>query len=117
MNKKRLLKLAELLEADAKNKKGVVFNLSGVISKTSGAPFRLNRGETPPMDCGTMACAIGLWGISGKFKGVTCSSDGWPVYENKTGITAAEKYFGLKYEESRMLFLPAFYTGLLHRQD
>ena len=59
MNKRRLLKLARLLEADAKNAKGVRFdlNLWGVIND-----------EKKPVSCGTTACAMGLAVVSGVFK-------------------------------------------------
>lgn len=56
---KRLLKLADLLTADAKRKNGVKFNLSswGDVSDPENA-----------MSCGTQACAFGLAALSGAFK-------------------------------------------------
>lgn len=59
MNKRRLLKLADLLEADAKNKKGVQFDL-----------MMWGQVEDPrkPLSCGTTACAMGLAAVSGAFK-------------------------------------------------
>lgn len=59
MNKRRLLKLADLLEADAKNKKGIRFNMVGW-----GHVDNLDA----PLSCGTEACAMGLAALSGKFK-------------------------------------------------
>lgn len=44
--KRRLLKLAKLLREDAKNKKGVKFDL-GVVTKTG-------YGEEAKIDCGTV---------------------------------------------------------------
>jgi hypothetical protein len=61
MDKRRLLKLADLLEANAKNKKGVKFDLETVARSRS-------LGKTMPLDCGTTACAMGLAAISGAFK-------------------------------------------------
>lgn len=59
MNKARLLKLAGLLEADAANRKGIMFDMStwGRISDAKN-----------PVSCNTTACAMGLAAISGKFK-------------------------------------------------
>lgn len=56
---KRLLKLADLLSADAKRKDGVKFNLSnwGEISDPENV-----------LSCGTQACAFGLAALSGAFK-------------------------------------------------
>lgn len=109
MNKRRLLKLADLLEADAKNKKGVKFDLAAVIMGPNC------RGETPKLDCGTAACAIGLWALSGKFRDVNVvhigGFDFWPVYKGRSGRNAAELYFEITDPESAWLFLPNFYAG------
>jgi hypothetical protein len=59
MNKRRLLKLADLLEADAKNKKGIKFDY-WTTAKVEEAK--------DPISCGTSACAMGLAAISGAFK-------------------------------------------------
>ena len=61
MNKKRLLKLADLLEADAKNRRGIKFDLSTWGETPNIAAF------TEP-SCNTTACAIGLACVSGVFK-------------------------------------------------
>lgn len=63
MNKRRLLKLAALLEADARRKNGVKFDLQTVGS----VPDRAKNGVVK-MNCGTQACAMGLAAISGAFK-------------------------------------------------
>jgi hypothetical protein len=55
-----LLKLADLLEADANNPHGVRFNL--------GTWITTSKGSAPEMSCGTQACAMGLAAISGIFK-------------------------------------------------
>lgn len=59
MKKRRLLKLADLLDADAKRKRGVKFD-TGTWGHTDSAPVA--------MDCGTHACALGLAVLSGAFK-------------------------------------------------
>ena len=61
MNKRRLLKLADLLEADAKNKRGLQFNLSEWGTS-------LDYGSPASISCGTTACAMGLAVLSGAFK-------------------------------------------------
>lgn len=60
MNKRRLLKLAELLESDAKKRKGIKFDLTewGTINDPKA-----------PISCGTTACAMGLAALSGAFAG------------------------------------------------
>ena len=65
MNKRRLLKLADLLEADAKNKTGVKFNLGIVVAPSKKLPL---NAKTVPVSCGTQACAMGLAAITGAFK-------------------------------------------------
>lgn len=59
MNKHRLLKLADLLEADARNKEGIRFNMLawGYVGD-----------HNKPLSCGTEACAMGLAALSGAFK-------------------------------------------------
>ena len=60
MNKRRLLKLADLLEADAENKTGVQFDLKGWGHS--------HDDDTPvAVSCGTTACAMGLAVLSGAF--------------------------------------------------
>lgn len=114
MNKRRLLKLADLLEADAKKKNGIRFDLNAVAKRSDGG--QVGRGDVLALDCGTTACAIGLWGICGKFPGVTsvvdpCSNQVWPVYKKKEGRTAAELYFGINICVSEWLFLSQYYDG------
>lgn len=66
MHAERLLKLADLLEADAKNERGVKFDLStwGYVIDADGT----EKPTSIKVDCGTSACAIGLACISGAFK-------------------------------------------------
>lgn len=111
MNKKRLLKLATLLEADAKNKKGIQFDLG-----SWGRAYD----HKSPVSCGTTACAMGLAAISGAFK-----REGMAGVINRDNeirfrwkgraihpINAAKKLFGISHEETCSLFV---YTDGLTR--
>lgn len=59
MNKRRLLKLAELLEADARNKSGLKFDMD---------MWGESQTKDMKVTCGTTACAMGLAALSGTFK-------------------------------------------------
>lgn len=110
MNKRRLLKLADLLEADAKNKKGIKFEMM---------TFGYVTDKTKPLSCGTQACAMGLAALSGAFK-----RDGLDARIERSGFVsilwngrktdgfkAAEYLFDISDPESATLFLP---TGGQH---
>lgn len=104
MNKRRLLKLAELLEKDARNKKGVRFNM--------GHWGRVNDKENP-LSCGTSCCAMGLAALGGTFKraGLTASVKEWRVrikWKNRIvdGFLAAKRLFGITGEQAFILFAP-----------
>lgn len=118
MNKKRLLKLADLLEADAKKKKGVKFNLSlwGKVDVID--PDQVPK--TVKVDCGTTACAIGLACISGAFKraglrAVTVSKNATggnnikPAFGQYREWSAVQEFFGLNFDALRFLFTNAWY--------
>lgn len=60
--RKRLLQLADLLEKDASNKKGMKFDM-GSWGEITGDHTLDN-----PLSCGTQACAMGLAALSGVFK-------------------------------------------------
>lgn len=109
MEKKRLLKLARLLEEDAKNKTGIKFDL-GVIGAPSG-PEGWKRTEwEPAVDCGTAACAVGLACLSGAFKRAglgyvrRLSNQIEPIYRGVTGWGAETSFFGITSKESEFLF-------------
>lgn len=114
MNKTRLLKLAALLEKDAKTPTGVKFDLER-WGKTERAKAFVKA------DCNTQACAIGLACISGIFKrdGLTFGLDEkdgtmFPVCQNQepswdymnelTGWRAVQSFFGITRCEARKLF-------------
>lgn len=113
MNKRRLLKLADLLEADAKNKRGVRFDLSvvGWVDAPDKASVKLN--------CGTSACAMGLAAMSGEFKreglsyriakgcfsNIKTTMNGTTLHYD----TAAMRLFDISRHQAGFLFTPGFY--------
>jgi hypothetical protein len=115
MNKQRLLKLADLLKADAKNKKGLKFDLSTVGESSDwldGEEFR------PGVDCGTTACAMGLAAVSGAFKraGLSYRVDDDQINTTMNGRRvgydrAAMRLFGISLGEADFLFTPSYYFG------
>jgi hypothetical protein len=124
--KNRLLKLADLLEADAKNKKGITFNLNVVAEKRVDYEwsskgyhthhFKLH--DTPTLSCGTAACAVGLAMLSGAFKrqGFTYYYDPdyglLPQYGLYCGFGSADaEFFGLSEIEHIFLFMPGSYNN------
>lgn len=105
MNKRRLLKLADLLEADAKNKKGVKFDLSD---------WGYAENKKKPISCGTTACAMGLAVASGAFKREGLRStygDGFllPLHRDREGFSAAESLFDIGHDASTFLFSDSYY--------
>lgn len=110
MNKRRLLKLADLLEADAKNKKGIKFDFGdwGTVSNLK-----------EPLSCGTRACAMGLAGLSGAFRraGLKCKIAKCGFVELQMGretdpIEIAARLFDIDADDAFSLFIP----GGGHRQ-
>jgi hypothetical protein len=104
----RLLKLADLLEQDADNPKGVKFDLG--LWATHGS-----RGKFPDklekLDCKTTACAVGLACLSGVFAadGLTWTPDKHdnaiePIFAGEDGFPAVEAFFGLSWKQSSYLF-------------
>lgn len=119
MNKDRLLRLADLLEANANNPTGAKFDL-GVWAAKDGygsdltfeeiKDFRIGEGvDVVPVDCGTVVCAVGLAAISGVFKD---EGLGWkisaselvPTFEDHDGFDAVNEFFDLTYDQSEFLF-------------
>jgi len=119
MNKRRLLKLADLLEADAKNKKGVKFDLS-LWAKVDDLDYSTSP-DVIEVGCQTTACAIGLACISGAFKLsglaydlVAKESSGGnnivPRYRNYRDFPAIQKFFGITEDQADHLFLDSSYA-------
>jgi hypothetical protein len=130
--RKLLLKLADLLEADAKNKKGIKFNLEVVcepadLDLTTDDPTALGFGKNgPTLDCKTAACAMGLAAISKKFKnlGYELNADVNGQYYNievtykksegdiYTGFdSAAQAMFDIEWEDVQYLFVSDYYPN------
>ena len=120
MNKRRLLKLADLLEADAANPKGMKFDLG------QGAAPVNKKSKMPALDCGTTGCAMGLAAVSRAFKRAGLDFE---LYEDKIDADtaweiklvmhgasadyddAAVELFNLSYREASYLFNPYSYAG------
>lgn len=114
MNKRRLLKLAGLLEADAKNKKGICFDISNV-GRPVDMEKRFKRNQVP-IDCGTTACAMGLAAITGAFAraGLSFCTDGFWVHTKWNGRKtdydiAATRLFNITNDQAHFLFTPHSY--------
>jgi hypothetical protein len=114
IGKRRLLKLADMLEADAKNKKGIKFDIGTV-------GYTCDETTKPTLSCGTTACAMGLAAISGKFKraGLSYSfqennPEGVHISTTMYGtevsyIDAAIQLFDISFLEAGLLFSPGHY--------
>lgn len=109
MNKRRLLKLAGLLERDAKRKTGIQFDLNtwGDVSNPE-----------KPVSCGTQACAMGLAALSGEFKraGLKASVNGyggvefnWNGRNTGDGILVAQRLFDISDDDASQLFYASRY--------
>jgi hypothetical protein len=107
MRKDLLLRLADLLEADASNDLGIKFDLS---------EWGLVRNKEEPVSCGTTACAMGLAALSGAFKDEGLS---YRFYDDEgacrfvevfvgdeSGFRAASKLFDIPTYVSEFLFAP-----------
>lgn len=116
MNKRRLLKLADLLEADAKNKKGVKFDL-GTWASPAGDEWNRQwdtQDNEIKVDCGTTACAVGLACVSGAFarSGLTYGyKRSWmggyhliPKFKGSREFNAVTKFFAIKKPQAMFLF-------------
>ena|SRR6185312_8885744 len=114
MNKRRLLKLADLLEADAKNLKGISFDLMTWArpSESIDGSYRTKL-EKVPVDCGTSACAVGLACISGAFRrsGLSYVYKRWnegfyliPQFGTEGGMKAVQSFFGIDRRSADFLF-------------
>ena len=113
MNIENLLKLADLLEADAHNDQGVQFDLN-----------TLGRSKTEPaVSCHTVACGMGIAALSGVFPDLTYHVEphisGTNVIEmvykgERIDFSkAAEKLFDIDYYVAEVLFNPRCTTRAL----
>lgn len=125
MRKELLLRLADLLEADAANPNGVKFNLDNWAQDARFDPLQVlydpvNTTEIP-LDCRTAACAIGFAALSGAFKdeGLAwkISGSGYliPTFKVRNrhddeGFDAAASLFEINYRQAEYLFAPDCYV-------
>lgn len=122
MNKRRLLKLAALLEADAEKKDGIKFDLDCWAKPAGAASPVFKSTEAPTLDCNTAACAMGLACLSGAFKreGLTYRFRPWnffdpsalaltPVHAGHVEIGAAMSLLDISEDEAGFLFLAENY--------
>jgi len=110
MNTERLTILRDALIADAKNVKGVKFDLSSWL-KTTGK-------DAPSLSCGTYACAVGLacllpelqeqgLGIEVDTCASACHSNVTlftPTFNGEHGFEAAEAFFDIEPRVAEILF-------------
>lgn len=132
----RLKRLEALLRADAKNAKGVKFDLSYWAAPSDSLsnaayPYRQGGFKTRKreiaVDCGTTACALGLAAISGEFKKEGLKHTFFqndfgfqlePAIKNPrtrcmaTGFEAAEVLFGIDDDQAEFLFAPDRYASV-----
>lgn len=120
---RRLLKLAAMLLADAKNKKGIQFDIQTVGRPSDGSiqdMTKFAKNKAVPLDCGTTACAMGLAAISGKFNkaglGYKIVKDDFvmPIHTTWNGRDrnydqAAMQLFSITGREASYLFAPYTY--------
>lgn len=99
IGRRRLLKLAMLLERDAKNRKGAKFDL-GEWARPDDDDAD-TPGFEPALKCNTAACAVGVACLSGAFEkqGLKYSvqfSRLEPKFKRSEGWGAVAKFFELK---------------------
>lgn len=104
----RLLKLADLLEADAANPKGVKFDLQSWAERPNAQRFPR---QIKRLDCNTQACAVGLACLSGVFaeeglhwKPMCGDNNINPMFEDRDGYSAVVAFFALTPDEAMDLF-------------
>jgi hypothetical protein len=113
MNSERLLRLADLLEADAARPDGIKFNLGCLVELNPK-----DDSDKVSVNCGTQACAVGLAAISGAFEneglGYTLEDGGFePIFGGEVceWDWAAEKLFEIEPKVVNFLFTIDGYWG------
>lgn len=91
MHKERLLRLAKLLRDDAKNKKGIKFDL-GTWAAAKGTRKKKKLRAT----CETSACAVGLACVSGAFASEGLNYITMPSMTESGTIVIRPTYHGLQ---------------------
>lgn len=110
-----LLKLADMLDADADNEKGMKFDITNVGIFVGSSQER----DTwqPGLNCNTVGCAMGLAMMSGEFPDLSFkhyyegSDDLVPMYGGQRTCydDAAAYVFDIGLNTARYLFSPAYY--------
>lgn len=113
----RLRKLARMLVADAKRKKGIKFDLTTVGHFSTPSWEETQKVE---LNCGTTACAMGLASISGEFKRsglsyaissgnntIHCLYRGNRIFYQEAAVLT----FGISFQVAEYLFNPATYPN------
>lgn len=120
MNKKRLLRVAEILEEHAAaRKKGFNMNMWIELMKEPDGVIRgevdLRSSKKILRECGYTACAVGEACLDPKLRaqGLRFEIDddgyGWPAYDGFEASDAVEMFFNLSDLEGAYLFLPEHY--------
>jgi hypothetical protein len=114
----RMKRLEKLLKRDAKNKKGVSFDMQ-IWGKVKG---KHNRKPKPELSCNTFACALGLAAISGEFtkEGLGYNTqyighNHWaidPTFKGEVSFEVGASFFGLSFDQASWLFSPQSYSAI-----
>lgn len=105
--KGRLLFLADALERNARNPKGMKFDLLTWLDNPNGAP---------DISCGTAGCAVGLAMMLPEFqaqgfgKAVNAVSMWIPAFDVLRNFDAVQKFFGIDMVTAGWLFSSHTYT-------
>lgn len=130
MNIERLIRLAELLEADAANPTGLKFDLGfwAAPVEFSGKAFserdklvegglKLTEVSKTIVNCNTAACAVGLAVLSEAFadQGLTgtineCNGELIPKFEHNDGWHAVQYFFDINGDDAERLFSSGSYS-------
>lgn len=104
VGRRRMLKLARLLEKDAKDKKGIKFDMW---------TWGFVNDEKNKLSCQTTACAMGLAALSGAFRSAglvaKIPKNGFFIRfkfkgRRLEGVSAAVKLFGISRKDAQNLF-------------
>lgn len=108
----RLAFLADKLDENANNPKGMRFDLEAWLADDEGIPHR--TGGKPAIDCGTTGCAVGLAMLLPEFQ---AEGFHWnpayfigPEFERHSSWSAVNAFFGLNEFQSGWLFTQDAYN-------
>lgn len=130
MREDRLLKLADVVEADANNPVGFKFDLATwaapilVAENPNDQQVRYDSGWESdariPLDCHTAACAVGVGCLSGAFKdeGLGYEIDNGvlsPTFQGHTSFGAVREFFEIHQSDVEYLFVAEHYEAPLRK--